>query len=145
VTPSKVLKLLEGEALLTVEQRFALADSWPVAGPVVDGREVGDEIPNQSSIGSSISEYEIQRGVREVPMSAFGFNGTHYSVQGHDRIQNLARQILASKFVTPLIVAIDAEGPYVVEGMHRGNALHVVGAASFPALVVVDTESDPEP
>lgn len=125
--------------LYECESAYALARSWPVAGPEVDGRRVMDDgVANTSSIGASLDNWETLPGLREVPMSAFHATGTHYSVRGAARIQELAAQIRSSQTIAPLIVVVDATGPYVLEGATRLEALHLLGAVSFPALVVVD-------
>lgn len=129
---------------LTVDQRMDLANSWPILKPggLVDGREVvnEDNIPNTSSIRASTSDPFVLQGLREVPMDAFSFSGTHYSVRGHNRIVQLAQAIEHSKQITPLIVCVDQEGPYILEGATRSEALFRLKAKSFPALVVVDME-----
>lgn len=111
---------------------------YPLAGEVVDGRTVLDNIDNTSSIGASLYHYKVLDGIREVPMSDFTVSGKHYSVEGTQRIQQLAAEIQHSQTISPLIVVVDKEGPYVLEGSHRLSALKVIGAKSFPALVVVD-------
>jgi hypothetical protein len=40
-----------------------------------------------------------------------------------------------------LIIGIDQEGPWVVEGSHRFDALLLLGKESFPAIVVLDLEA----
>lgn len=111
---------------------------YPIAGDVVDGRTVLDNIDNTSSIGASLYHYKVLDNIREVPMSDFHVSGKHYSVEGTNRIKRLAQEILDSKTISPLIVVVDKEGPYVLEGSHRLNALKIIGAKSFPALVVID-------
>lgn len=111
---------------------------YPLAGDMVDGRAVLDNIDNTSSIGASLYHYKVLDGIREVPMSDFEVSGKHYSVEGTNRIQRLAAEIQHSKEIAPLIVVIDKEGPYVLEGVHRLSALKVINAKSFPALVVID-------
>jgi len=113
---------------------------YPVAGPIVDGREVLDNVDNTSSIGASLYKWYTLPDIREVPMSDFSTTGKHYSVQGTNRIKQLEWEIENSKTISPLIVVVDKEGPYVLEGSHRINALHNIKAKSFPALVVIDTE-----
>ena len=49
----------------------AISTNFPLAGKVVDGLTVGDDIDNMSSISASMYDYEIEDGIREVPMSAF--------------------------------------------------------------------------
>ena len=111
---------------------------YPVAGSMVDGRSVLPNVDNMSSIGASLYHYGILRKIREVPMSDFYATGKHYSSRGTDRIKELAAEIQQSNEISPLIVVIDSKGPYVLEGATRLEALHILGAESFPALVVVD-------
>jgi hypothetical protein len=125
---------LEKNTILTLDKKYV------VAGPVVDGRKVLDNVDNTSSIGSSLSNYIVLKGIRKVPMADFDVSGKHYSVIGDKRIQELARSIEYTKTIAPLIVVIDKDGPYVLEGSHRINALKRLNAKSFPALVVIDTD-----
>lgn len=113
---------------------------YPLAGDVVDGRHVRKNIDNTSSIEASLYEYKILRGIRIVPMSDFNVTGKHYSVAGNARIEKLATQIKESEEISPLIVVVDKEGPYILEGATRIDALKLIGAISFPALVVIDLE-----
>ena len=111
---------------------------YPLAGYEVDGREVLDNVDNTDSIGASSYNYKILPRIREVPMSDFHASGKHYSVRGTNRIKELASQIQHSNSISPLIVMIDKEGPYILEGATRLEALYLLGAKSFPALVVID-------
>lgn len=122
----------------------AAAKLYPTAGKTVDGREVLDNIDNLSSIGSSIDgDYEELPGIREVQVSDFpGLTGRSYSAPETQRIKDLAAKIKASGKISPLIVVDDGhpDGPYILEGGHRGEALKLLGAKSFPALVVLATD-----
>lgn len=120
-------------------------DKYQLAGAVVDGREVRDDVPNMSSIASSLDDYTVLNGVREVPMSDFTLTGKSYSVSESKRIEALAARIKESGEINPLIVVIDREGSYILEGGHRSEALFRLGAKSFPAIVVLDNESLNEP
>ena len=111
---------------------------YPLANTIVDGRTVLNKIDNISSIGSSLEQYKILRGIREVPMSDFAVSGKHYSVIGTNRIKQLANQIQDSNTISPLIVVIDNDGPYILEGSTRIEALYLLNAKSFPALIVID-------
>lgn len=127
-------------AAMTLEEHEAL---YPVikSDALVDGREQlnPDRVPNMSSIGSSIDNPKVLHGIREVPMSHFpGINGRHYSVEGQKKIDALVEEIKASGQISPLIVVIDSDGPYVLEGSTRIDALFKLGAKSFPAKVVLD-------
>lgn len=120
-----------------------LNEKFPIAGQTVDGLTVRDDVPNMGSIGSSLTDYEILEGIREVKVSDFEDNGkpSFYSTTEEKRVKELASQIQQTKEITPLIVVFDGNprGPYVLEGGHRFDALKLNGAISFPALVVVDT------
>jgi len=119
---------------------------YPKAGAVVDGREViVDSVQNTESISASLTDYEVRPGIREVPMSSIAVTAPHdlyYSSDDLRRVNELADRIKDSKKISPLIVVNDREGTYVLEGVHRLGALHVLGAKAFPALVVDDL--DPE-
>lgn len=117
--------------------------NYALAGNTVNGLSVRDDIPNQSSIDSSLDDYTVLRGVREVPLSAFTQlpELKYYSISEEARTKKLAAQIKESGEINPLIVVIDKEGPYVLEGGHRFDALRELGKTSFPALVVLDNES----
>jgi hypothetical protein len=112
------------------------------AGSVVDGRTVRDGVPNQSSIAASFTKYQILPGVREVPMSAMDQEYVKdVQRRGVDAgTQTLADQIKESEEISPLIVAVDAKGLYILEGGHRFDALLKLGARSFPAQVVMDLD-----
>jgi hypothetical protein len=115
--------------------------NFPMAGKVVDGLLVRDEVPNVSSISSSLNDYEILPGIREVNLSEFGsYSPNYYSAQEEKRTKLLAEQIKNSKEINPLIVVVDSKGPYILEGGHRFDALYEINAKSFPALVVIDKE-----
>lgn len=118
-------------------------EKYKLAGEVVDGRRVRDEIPNTSSIESSLDNYRILDGVRVVPFSAFTQMGPlrFYSVSEEKRTKRLAEAIAESREINPLIVVEDAEGPYILEGGHRFDALRLLKAKALPALVVVDLDS----
>lgn len=118
-------------------------EKYKLAGDVVDGRYVRDEIPNTSSIGSSLGNYRTLDGIRVVPFSAFKRMGPikFHSVSEERKTVRLAKQIAASREINPLIVVEDSEGPYILEGGHRFDALRMLKARAFPALVVVDLDS----
>ena len=118
------------------------AYTWPLAGDVVDGLDVLDDVPNTSSISASLDDYTILPGIREVPMSEFSVTGKSYSVSENKRIKQLAKDIRESREISPLIVVIDAEGPYILEGGHRIEALFLLGVKSFPSMVVVEESNE---
>lgn len=112
----------------------------------VDGRTVLDDVPNTGSIDSSLNNYEVLPGIREVPFTAFdqldpGPPRYYHSTSEAKRTKQLAAQIRESAEISPLIVVEDAEGPYILEGGHRFDALRELGAQAFPALVVLDLDS----
>lgn len=110
---------------------------YPVAQGEVSGLVVRSEIPNTESISATLYEWETLPNVREVPMGHFpGVDGRHYASWGNRRISALAEAIKESGEITPLIVVIDTEGPYILEGATRIEALYRLGVPTFPALVV---------
>lgn len=126
--------------------QMKFAPEFPKAGAAVDDREViQGPVDNASSISSSLTEYRVLPGIREVPMSALDVTKARdlfYSADDIRRTNSLADRIKDSKKISPLIVVNYAEGSYVLEGKHRLAALDALGAKSFPALVVEDL--DPE-
>jgi ParB-like chromosome segregation protein Spo0J len=55
-------------------------------------------------------------------------------------VKKLAEEIKETNEINPLIVVIDNEGLYVLEGGHRLAALHLLGKKTLPALVVRDLD-----
>ena len=132
--------------MIKLKELLTNTDEWekkyPVAGRVVDGREVLPNVDNTSSISASLGDnYTILRHIREVPISDFhGVTGRDYDARTDDKIGRLADIIKQSNKISPLIVVVDSEGPYILEGWHRVSALKRLNAKSFPALVVIDHE-----
>jgi hypothetical protein len=115
---------------------------YPLAGSNVNGLDVSHEIHNTDSIKASLDHFKILKGIRVVSMSSFGGpQSVFYARDDFDRARALAQKISESKTITPLIIVIDNEGPYILEGAHRYVALHYLHIKEFPALVVIDTES----
>jgi hypothetical protein len=127
---------------------------YPRAKNDVDGLTVLDDVPNRSSIESSLTDYTALHGIREVSMSSFENSGLprFYSVTEETRTKQLAADIKESGEIKPLIVVVEENnlkaGPYILEGGHRFDALKLLGKKSFPAEVVVDDQlaaATPEP
>jgi hypothetical protein len=125
---------------VTESTEVSAVEGLPLAGAVVDGRNVinANHVPNIGSIQSSLSNYTVLKGIRVVLMAEFTLTGRTYSASGNRRIKELAGQIQASQEITPLIVVYDNDGPYILEGATRADALYILGAKAFPALVVID-------
>jgi SPP1 gp7 family putative phage head morphogenesis protein len=117
---------------------------FPQAKKTVDGRTVRDEIPNLASIDASLTDYERLPGIREVKMSELSTDEPRfYSKTEEARTRALAERIRESGEISPLIVVFDGHkdgAMYVLEGGHRYDALRLLKAKSFPAVVVIDTE-----
>jgi len=111
-------------------------------GKSVDGLSVGDEIKNTHSISASFNDgdYEILPGLREVNIRDFNSKPEElfYAADDIERTRKLAKEIKSSGYINPLIVVIDEEGKYILEGGHRLGALNILGKKKFPALVVKD-------
>lgn len=116
------------------------ADFLPLAGNVVCGLTVLNNVDNRSSISASLSNYEILEGIREVPMEFFSYTPP-YSTSEYKRVEDLSKQIFESKTISPLIIVEDNNGFYILEGGHRFDALNMIKITSFPALVVKDLSS----
>lgn len=87
-----------------------------------------------------MNAFTILRSTRSVSMRLFTASPEElfYSKSDFDRVDTLAAQIRDSRRVDPLIVVVDAEGPYVLEGAHRLGALYLLKRRRFPAMVVID-------
>jgi hypothetical protein len=107
----------------------------------LDGLFVREHVPNLDSIDGYFAESETLRGIRAVPMSDFGGPRTvFYAADDFERSERLADAIRSSEEISPLIVGVDAEGPFIIEGAHRYVALWYLKVREFPAVVVVGRE-----
>ena len=148
--PSKYLKVVEKEASSHDWYKKAQSEieedyeyKYPKVNGNIDGLEILDGIPNFESIASSFYDYEILPGIRRIPVSDFsGPESIFYSADDYKRSETLASDISNSNKISPLIVAIDDDGPYLLEGAHRYVALCKIGVSFFPALVVIDKDED---
>jgi hypothetical protein len=122
--------------------------AYPMAGETVDGRTVGSDVKNLDSIAATLDDgYTVLPGIREVSMEGWNAKpeAMFYAADDRRRVAVLADRIRESGRIDPLIVVVDNDGPYVLEGGHRLAALYTLGAKSFPALVVLDAELDAPP
>jgi hypothetical protein len=74
---------------------------YPEAKSSVSGLRVGEQIKNTSSIPATFSNYEIDKGIRSVPMSAFETTNPQdlfYAKNDLERVNNLAEQIKNNGF-----------------------------------------------
>jgi hypothetical protein len=124
-----------------LQKAFAIVNP----GDKVSGLTVRTEVPNMSSIGASLENYEVLNGIRVVPTTAFDKEYLDsLRKRGIDkRTSDLSDQIKQSKEINPLIVAIDNQGAYIIEGGHRFDALMTQGRKSVPAKVVIDNDNPP--
>ena len=117
-------------------QSIDIDQRYPIASGIVNGLEVLSDIPNLSSIRASLEKYTVLKGIRVARMDYFSVTGSSYSVSENKRIKELEEKIRQNKVISPLIVVVDKEGEYVLEGSHRLDALYNLGIKEFPALVV---------
>ena len=114
---------------------------YPIASASVDGLIVRDEIPNTESISASLYHYDQLPGIRQFPMSDLGSGNPYdvfYAKDDIDKSFQLAEAIKRSQEISPLIIVIDDNGPYILEGAHRFAALYLLGVMHFPALIIID-------
>jgi hypothetical protein len=107
---------------------------------MADGLTIRNQIPNLGSIQSSFTNYKVQDGIRLVPLNKFTLSGKSYSVEETKQIQYLAQAIQHSEEINPLIVVKDAQGYYILEGVHRAEALYLLKKQYLPALIVEDLD-----
>jgi hypothetical protein len=67
-----------------------------------------------------------------------GPRSVFYATDDFERSERLARTIAVTEEINPLIVGVDAEGPFIIEGAHRFVALCYLKKKEFPAIVVVE-------
>ena len=129
------------ENILSDKEYSVLDKEYPIInGNEINGLLIRNEIPNKSSISSTLENYEILKGLREVRWSTE--KPKYYSVEQSERTKQLAKEIEFNKEINPLIVEIDKNNePYIIEGSHRVDALTELGIYSFPALVVIDLDA----
>jgi hypothetical protein len=114
---------------------------YPKASSIVGGLEVLSDIPNLSSIRATMGKYNILNGVRVAKMDYFEITGKSYSASENKRISDLADRIKESGTISPLIVVVEEDGDYILEGVHRVDALFNLGMKEFPALVVINEDN----
>ncbi len=114
---------------------------YPLAGHIVDGREVLPNIDNTSSISASLTDYHILKGIRDFPIHGFGGKNSFHSADDVRKVDRLMQQIKNSNQISPIIIVEEKNGPYILEGAHRMAALVELKAKSIPALIVLDMES----
>jgi GNAT superfamily N-acetyltransferase len=98
---------------------------------------------SKDSLPASLDDWE-ELGVRELPYADFSSPDKHfYDPKDFKRAEQLAAEIKENGEIEPLLVVVDEEGPYILEGQHRFVALHKLGYTTFPALVVLDLTEKP--
>jgi len=137
---------ISGDILAANAPRLsAVSELYPAVRPgdKVGGLIVREHIPNQGSIASSLSNFTELPGIRSFAISALDQDYvSSISLASLDkRTRALADEIKNSGEINPLIVVIDSQGPYILEGAHRIDALVALGVDAFPAKVVLDNES----
>jgi len=115
---------------------------YPKVGNRIGGLTIDTNVNNTGSISASFNNYYILHDIREVPISDFGgIKSFFYAANDWELSEKLSERIKQSKRISTLIVAVDKEGPYILEGGHRFVALYKLGIKSFPALVVIDLDN----
>lgn len=133
---------LKSDEINEMKSSDNLNTEYELSNKKCDGLDViENDIPNLSSIKSSLNDYKILHGIRNIPVSEFSLSGKSYSVDGTNRIKKLTNEIQNSNQIKPLIVVIDNDGPYVLEGSHRAEALFLLNKKYIPALIVLDLNS----
>ena len=128
-------------------QKISQIIDYPMAGSVVSGLAVRSDVPNTDSIGAGCYDYEVLDGIREVPLSPWGDytpNKSFCVVNDIERCHQLAEEIKQSGEISPLIIAMNGNDQWIVEGGHRLSALYLLQVQSFPALIVIDKDEEME-
>lgn len=132
--------------IMNEEHSEAYDKEFPIiVGDKIDELHIRNNVPNMSSIEASLTDYKILNGIREVSFSKsfpeYPHEPKSYNQEENERTKNLAQEISNNKEISPLIVVVDNEGAYVLEGGHRFDALRILGIDRFPAKIVLDLES----
>ena len=140
----KTMPPVEHKVGMPGKAKYSLADkSFPVLHGKIGDLKIRNHVPNMDSISSSLENYTVLKGIREVPMSAFDpeyIDGVKNRTLDK-RTADLAKEISATKEINPLIVAVDDKGAYIIEGGHRFDSLIANGEKSIPAVVVLDDDT----
>ena len=120
----------------------AYEQRYPKVLGSLDGFQIGSQISNTSSIAASFNDYTTLSGIRSVPLSDFHSapRQLFYAADDLERVKQLAELLKQSRRIDPLIVAVDSDGPWILEGGHRLGALHILQVQHFPALVVISND-----
>ena len=130
-------RTIDDEEMLTYED---FDKEFPIInGNKINGLTIRTDIPNTSSIESSLTNYKILKGIRQVTFPIEKHN--YYSVDENERVKQLVKEIKHNKEINPLIVYLDDKDVYILEGLHRYYALQELKIKSFPAIVVLDLDS----
>ncbi len=124
-------------------QKISQIKDYPLAGSKVSGLTVRSDVPNTGSIEAGFYNYKVLPGIREVPLAPWGDYAPNKSFYAKDDIQRchqLAEEIKQSGEINPLIIAMNDNDQWIVEGGHRLSALYLLGVQSFPALIVIDED-----
>ena len=132
--------IAEADRMKFPREPIAPRPEYAVAKKKVGGLTVRDNVPNTDSIHSSLTDYEVLDGVKEIPIKEFDAapRDLFYAADDLAKVRKLTKEIKKTKEINPLIVVEDAEGLYVLEGAHRLGALHEAGVKNVPAVVVRD-------
>jgi len=131
-----------------------MAAVYPPAGKAVDGLRVINKIEIPDSDPSwpvylaklDIFFYAVMEGFRKVPVKDFP-NTPKQLMMTKDGVRAahfVAHQIQSSRSISPLLVIVDSDGPYLLGGTMPFDdevvcvALKMLGVRHFPAMVVLD-------
>jgi hypothetical protein len=115
-------------------------NKYPKAGSNIDGFSVGKKISNTDSISATFDDYVTLKDIRKVPTSDFGVVN-YVSKSDLDRVGDLIGLISENERIDPLIVVMDREGLWALEGKHRLAAIQKMKIDYFPALIVLDLDN----
>lgn len=106
----------------------------PDAKKKVSGLQVLNDVPNTESIPATMNKFLVIPEIKELPINDFQSlpEKIFYSKSSIKKAHKLATDIAVSGKIKPLIVVIDTEGPYILEGIHRLAALHILGKNLSP-------------
>lgn len=134
----KLIKENLGENKREVTTEYLNSEFPIITDNEISGLLIRAEVPNMGSIESSLLNYKILSGIRSADFPIV--NNKYYSLDEERRVKKLVNEINENQEINPLIIVVDADDVYILEGLHRYYALQELGIRKFPAKIVVDLD-----
>lgn len=102
---------------------------------------IEEYVSDLNSVIAALDDFTIIPGIHNIPLNDWIHDEISLSTTNNIyHIKELAEQIQYSRKICPLIIGITEIGPFLLEGVHRLQALYLLGAKTFPSVIVVDVD-----